>query len=102
MFRGSPLSTEVRAFPIVIGDNIPAKLDPVNVGPRLPLENNRIRIIRAKLFAEAINRRGGNAEVFILPEHGVFGNTHFIMWDLNNEKIADLLVGFLSKQGIQK
>jgi hypothetical protein len=87
---------------IVIGDNIPSKLDPVNVGLRLPLDNNRIRIIRAKLFAEAINRHGGNAEVLILPEHGIYGNTHFIMWDLNNEKIAQLLVEFLSRKGIQK
>jgi hypothetical protein len=87
---------------IIIGDNIPSKLDPANVGPRLGLENNRIRIIRAKAFVETINRHGGNAELFILPEHGIFGNTHFIMWDLNNEKVADVLVDFLSRKGLQK
>jgi hypothetical protein len=87
---------------IIIGDNIPSKMDPMNVGRRLPLENNRIRVIRVKLFAEAINRHGGHAEVFILPEHGIFGNEHYIMWDLNNEEVANVVEEFLKKQGLDK
>jgi hypothetical protein len=87
---------------IIIGDNIPLKMDPINVGRRLPLENNRIRVIRVKLFVEAINRHGGHAEYYILPEHGITGNEHFIMWDLNNVKVADVVEEFLKKQGLDK
>ncbi len=91
-------------FPIqiVFGDNIPSRLDPVNVGPLLTLDNRRISVLRAKLFAEAINRHGGDAEVLILPEVGVFGNTHFAMSDLNNGQVADLLSQFLHEKGLDR
>jgi hypothetical protein len=87
---------------IVIGDFIARELDPINVGPRLFLDTNRLRVIRSKLFAEAINRHGGNAEVFILPEHGIFGNTHFMMWELNNQQIAATLSDWLSQHGLDR
>lgn len=87
---------------IVWGDFIPAELDPANVGPLLTLDNRRIGVVRSELFAEAINRHGGDAEVLILPEIGIRGNTHFPMLDLNNVEIADLLSDFLRKKGLAR
>jgi hypothetical protein len=79
---------------IVWADFIPAELDPANTGPLLTLDNRRVNVGRSRLFAEAINRHGGNAEILVLPEFGIHGNTHFPMLDLNNLEIADLLSKF--------
>ena len=86
-------------FPIQIvwGDYIPARPDPVNVGPRLTLDARRINVERAKLMVAAINRHGGHATNIMLPEMGITGNTHFPMMDLNNVRIADLLSSFLAE-----
>lgn len=75
-------------FPIVIyyGDNIPATAHE-NPGQ----DNWRVRLAMAKLWAEKINKYGGNASVVHLPEIGIYGNTHFPFSDLNNQKIADFL-----------
>lgn len=85
---------------IVVGDNIPSELDPVNVGPRLALDTRRITVMRSQQFVDAINAHGGDAELLILPDVGVFGNTHFIMSDLNNAETADLLSEFLREKGL--
>ena len=45
---------------------------------------------------------GGNAEILKLPEIGVHGNTHFPFFDLNNQQIADRMVDFLKKAGLDK
>jgi hypothetical protein len=52
--------------------------------------------------AAAINRHGGHAEVVKLPDIGIRGNTHFIMSDLNNVQVADLLSEFLKKHGLDR
>jgi hypothetical protein len=95
---------ELTEFPIQIvwGDFVPSELDPENVGPRLTLDNRRINLITSQQFAEAINARGGDAEVLILPDIGIFGNTHFPMLDLNNVEIADLLSDFLHEKGLDR
>jgi hypothetical protein len=82
---------------IIWADFIPPVLDPANTGPLLPLDNRRVNVERSRLFAEAVNRRGGSAEVLMLPEIGIYGNTHFPMLDLNNLAIADLLSEFLER-----
>jgi hypothetical protein len=89
-------------FPIqiIFGDNIPAHLDRRNVGFRLPLDNRRLGLIRARIFADAVNRHGGDAQVLELPDLGVTGNTHFPMQDLNNATVAELLLKFLDEQGL--
>jgi hypothetical protein len=91
-------------FPIQIvwGDYIPAKLDPENVGPRLTLDNRRLNFIRSQLFAEAINRHGGDATILDLPKAGIAGNTHFPMLDNNNVQIADLLSQFMKEKGLDR
>jgi hypothetical protein len=95
---------KLTTFPIQIlwGDNIPRQLDPINVGPRLTLDSRRIGVVRSQLFAEAISRHGGDAEVLILPDMGITGNTHFLMLDLNNVQIADLLSEFLRRRGLDR
>ena len=84
-------------IPIVIyyGDNIP--LQPMaNPGQ----DQWRVRLAMARLWADAVNRRGGDVTVVHLPEIGIRGNTHFPFSDLNNLDVAGLLSGFLEKRGL--
>jgi hypothetical protein len=91
-------------FPIQIiwGDFIPKTLDPINVGPRLTLDTRRRNVLRSKLFVEAINRHGGDAEILDLPSIGIKGNTHWPMLDLNNYQVADLLSKWLQRKRLDK
>ena len=54
----------------------------------------------AEKFVQTVNRHGGKAELIRLPDLGIRGNTHFIMSDLNNAEIAELVNNWLQKQGI--
>ncbi len=56
--------------------------------------------IRAKQFAEAVNRHGGDAKVVMLPEIGIKGNSHFPFADFNNIEIADHLEQFLKDKNL--
>jgi hypothetical protein len=96
---GIPLSDfmKLTKIPIVIyyGDYIPEQ----------PIENPgqdqwRVRLEMARLWADAVNRRGGDVKVVHLPEIGIHGNTHFPFSDLNNLEIADLMSRFLEKKGL--
>jgi hypothetical protein len=62
--------------------------------------NGQLSIDRARAFVEAVNERGGTAELLLLPEHGIFGNTHFSMSDLNNVEVADLVSDFFKRTGL--
>jgi hypothetical protein len=71
--------------------------------PKEPMANPgqdgwRVRLAMAKLWAETINRHGGDATVVHLPEIGVHGNTHFPFSDLNNVQVADLMSKFLTEK----
>ncbi len=81
-------------IPIVIyyGDNIPT--EPTE---RRGEDNWRVRLAMAKLWVEAINKRG-DARLVHLPEIGIRGNTHFPFSDLNNIEIADQVSKFLSEK----
>jgi hypothetical protein len=96
---GVPLSEFMllTKIPIVIfyGDNIPA--EPMAVPSQ---DQWRVRLAMARLWADAVNRRGGDVTVVHLPEIGVRGNTHFAFSDLNNLEIAGLLSKFLEKKGL--
>lgn len=52
----------------------------------------------AKLWVDAINKRGGDARLVHLPDIGIKGNTHFLMSDLNNQQIADLVSKYLEEK----
>ena len=91
-------------FPIQIvwGDYVPSQLDPINVGPRLTLDNRRLNLVRSQMFVDMINRHGGKASLQDLPKIGITGNTHFPMLDLNNVQVADLLSQFLKEQQLDQ
>lgn len=62
----------------------------------------RVRLQMARLWAETINRHGGDAQVVYLPEWGIKGNTHFLFADLNNVQIADLMQQWLHEKNLDK
>lgn len=80
-------------IPIVIyyGDNFPT--EPTTERGQ---DNWRVRLAMARLWVDAINRHGGDAQLVHLPEIDIHGNTHFLMSDLNNVQIADLVSKFLA------
>jgi pimeloyl-ACP methyl ester carboxylesterase len=82
-------------IPIVIyyGDNIPSQ--PTE---RRGEDNWRVRLAMARLWVDAINRRGGDAKLVHLPEISIRGNTHFLFSDLNNVEIADQVAKFLDEK----
>jgi hypothetical protein len=82
-------------IPIIIfyGDNIPAQRT-TNPGQ----DGWRVRLAMARLWRDAVNRRGGDVTVVHLPEIGIRGNTHFPMSDMNNLEIADQMSRFLAKK----
>ncbi|MEY4138667.1 MAG: hypothetical protein RLZZ371_849 [Pseudomonadota bacterium] len=84
-------------IPIVIyyGDNIPTQ---PSTYPGM--DSWRVRLDMARLFRDAVNRRGGDVTVVHLPELGIRGNTHFPFSDLNNLEVADHLSGFLARKGL--
>lgn len=86
-------------MPIVLyyGDNIADKPSEV-VGP----DKWRSELDMAKKFVAAVNRHGGDATLVHLPDMGIEGNTHFLMADLNNEQIANLMAKWLKEKGLDK
>jgi hypothetical protein len=82
-------------IPIIIyyGDNFPVE-PTVERGQ----DNWRVRLAMARRWVDAINKRGGDAQLVHLPEIGIAGNTHFLMSDLNNVQIADLVSKFLAEK----
>jgi hypothetical protein len=94
-----PLSDfmQLTKIPIVVyfGDNIPEQ------PTASPGEDNwRVRLAMARLWRDAVNRRGGDVTLVHLPELGIRGNTHFAFSDMNNLQIADLMSEFLQKKGL--
>ena len=84
-------------FPIIIyyGDYIPD--EPCN---NWAIDSWRVRLQMAQLFAECINRHGGDATVVHLPEQGIKGNSHFLFAEKNNVQLADLLSVWLKEKGL--
>lgn len=84
-------------IPIVIyyGDNIPS--EPTE---RRGEDNWRVRVDMARLWVDAINKRGGDATLVLLPEIGIEGNTHFPFSDRNNLEIADQVSKFLAEKNL--
>ncbi|MEF9387823.1 alpha/beta fold hydrolase [Ralstonia solanacearum species complex bacterium KE056] len=78
---------------ILYGDNFPT--EPTTERGQ---DNWRVRLAMARLWVDAVNRHGGDARLVHLPEIGVHGNTHFLMSDLNNAQIADLVSAFLAQK----
>jgi hypothetical protein len=85
-------------IPIVIyyGDYIPEQAT-ANRGQ----DQWRVRLAMAKLWAQTVNRHGGDVTVVHLPDVGIHGNTHFPFSDLNNIEIADEMSRFLASKGLE-
>lgn len=82
-------------IPIIVyyGDNFP--MEPTTERGQ---DNWRVRLAMARLWVDAINKHGGDAQLVHLPEIGIRGNTHFLMSDLNNGQIAGLVSKFLAEK----
>ncbi len=57
-------------------------------------------LAQSKLFVAAVNRHGGHAQILMLPDAGLHGNTHLPFADLNNVAVADLMSAFLKANGL--
>ncbi|GAB7496924.1 alpha/beta hydrolase [Bilophila wadsworthia] len=86
-------------IPIIIyyGDFIPATRSEFP-GP----DHWRTRLQMARVWADAVNNKGGDVTVVHLPEIGIKGNTHFPFSDLNNLEIADLLSKWFHEKNLDQ
>ena len=80
---------------IIYGDHIPGK----------PCGNPEqdewgVRLQLARLWRDAVNRRGGDVTVIHLPELGYHGNTHFPFSDKNNREMAKIMENWLHEKGL--
>jgi pimeloyl-ACP methyl ester carboxylesterase len=84
-------------IPIVIyyGDYIPEQPTPLR-----GQDQWRVRLAMARLWVQAVNRHGGDAQVICLPDVGLRGNTHFPFSDLNNVAVADQMSAFLASKAL--
>jgi len=94
---GEAAFAALTAMPLLIiyGDNI-VKEPCDNYGADIW----RVAVLRARQFAEAVNRRGGDARLVLLPDIGIRGNTHFPFMDLNNREITGHLEAFLREKNL--
>lgn len=99
--KGVPLDEflKLTKIPIVVyyGDYIPK--EETNAAS---LNFWRTVLATARQWAKVVNAHGGDATIIYLPEIGIKGNTHFIMSDLNNKEIADLVTAWLKVKGLDK
>ncbi len=58
-----------------------------------------LRLNLMRRWVEEVNKHGGDATLIHLPEVGIHGNTHFIMSDLNNVEIADMIAKWFHEKG---
>lgn len=67
-------------------------------------EDPRWPIIRANelKFLEQVKAAGGRYDVINLPQIGIKGNTHMMMMDKNSDQVADVIQGWLAKQGLYR
>ena len=75
--------------------------------PETPIANGgqdgwRARLQMARLWRDAVNKRGGDVTVVHLPEIGIKGNTHFPFSDLNNVQVADVMSDWLKTKGLDR
>jgi hypothetical protein len=88
---------QLTKIPIVIfyGDYIPAT--PTDI----PTQDAwRVRLAMARIWADTVNKHGGDVTLVHLPEIGITGNTHFPFSDLNNVEIADQVSQFLEENNL--
>jgi hypothetical protein len=50
-----------------------------------------------KTFAEQLDKAGGDATMMHLPALGIKGNSHMLMQDKNNDRLADLVIDWIDR-----
>ena len=60
------------------------------------------RLKGCREFTQAANKAGGKVTNYVLPEHGVAGNSHMLMQDKNNIQIAEMLAEWIGKNTVLK
>jgi hypothetical protein len=55
------------------------------------------RLKMCREFVQAANAAGGKAELVLLPDIGIHGNSHMMMQDRNSLEIADWLIGWIDQ-----
>jgi hypothetical protein len=94
------VSIEPGACPAAAGDVTPYTKMPVLVlfGDYVDLSPRWAPRLKAcREFVAATNKAGGKAELMLLPEMGIPGNSHMLMQDSNSHQIADLMVAWIEK-----
>ncbi len=88
-------------IPMVVyfGDNIKIGSEP---DTHWGLDNWRVRLNLAKKWEEVMKKYGGDVQVIYLPDLGVKGNTHFLMADLNNQEVAEIMENWMRDKGFNK
>ena len=66
------------------------------------LDNWRVRLNLAKKWEAVMKKHGGDVQVVVLPEIGIKGNTHFLMADLNNKEVANVMEKWMKDKGLAK
>ena len=84
-------------IPIVVyfGDNIPSE-PTENFGK----DNWRVRLNLARKWEKVVKKYGGDVSIVYLPDIGIKGNTHFLMADLNNNEIAEIMEKWLIEKNL--
>jgi pimeloyl-ACP methyl ester carboxylesterase len=54
-------------------------------------------VASARGVVEQLNGAGGDGTVLVLPEIGITGNTHMMMMDRNNERIANIIERWIQR-----
>ena len=57
-------------------------------------------LVLSKRFVDVVNKYGGKAEILMLRDAGLTGNTHIPFADLNNVAVADQLSKYLRAHGL--
>jgi len=67
-------------------------------------QDSRWPTIRANQlkYLEQVRAAGGRYDVVNLPQAGIKGNSHMMMMDKNNLQVADVIQGWLEKQGLYR
>ena len=63
-----------------------------------PASTGQSRYDGRKAVSDRINQAGGNSQVILLANAGLRGNSHMMMQDKNNLKVADLIINWLNKK----
>ncbi len=95
------VSIEPGACPAAEGDLTPYTKMPIMVlfGDYVELSPRWAPRLKAcKEFVQKTNAAGGHAELLLLPEIGIKGNSHMLMQDINSIQIADLMGSWMEQR----